>query len=249
MLRNTCGSRLGVEPRAPLGPSAPRTPRTSCSRTLWTPPSVPCGSGRRATPSPTAPRAGGRRGEPSSTRVEGVHHAGNGNFFIGNDLFFLSKGFEGKDAFHNWFFQWAFAATAATIVSGAVAERCSMGAQRTARMRRLDARRGTARQVRWLLGVPHGLRVPRGRVPRGTSSTRVEVAPAQVVHWVWSSDGWRDAASVPRRASRGSCSLRLSAFIHDPIYNVGVVDFAGCGVVHMAPRPASGVSRLLSGRA
>ena len=44
---------------------------------------------------------------------------GHSKRFIGNDLFFLSNGFEGKDTFHSWFFQWAFAATAATIVSGA----------------------------------------------------------------------------------------------------------------------------------
>ena len=41
-----------------------------------------------------------------------------GNAIIGNDLFFLSVGFEGKDGYHSWFFQFAFAATAATIVSG-----------------------------------------------------------------------------------------------------------------------------------
>ena len=36
-----------------------------------------------------------------------------------------------------------------------------------------------------------------------------------VVHWVWSGDGW------------------LSAFTDDPMLGIGVVDFAGGGVVHM----------------
>jgi len=116
-----------------------------------------------------------------------------GNWFIGNDLFFLSNGFEGKDVFHSWFFQFAFAATAATIVSGAVAERCSMAAY--------------AGYSAFLTGFVYPV----------------------VVHWVWSSDGW------------------LSAFVSDPILNVGVVDFAGCGVVHMVGGAAAGVGAYVLG--
>lgn len=47
---------------------------------------------------------------------------GEGNKFIGYNGFALS-GVEG-DQFAFWFFQYVFAATATTIVSGAVAERC-----------------------------------------------------------------------------------------------------------------------------
>lgn len=47
--------------------------------------------------------------------------------FIGNDLFFLSGVTEGS-VLISWFFQFAFAATAATIVAGTIAERCKFEA-------------------------------------------------------------------------------------------------------------------------
>mmetsp|Transcript_13633 Transcript_13633/g.42189 ORF Transcript_13633/g.42189 Transcript_13633/m.42189 type:complete len:475 (-) Transcript_13633:111-1535(-) len=116
-----------------------------------------------------------------------------GNWFIGNDNFFLSNGFEGKDSYAFWFFQFTFAATAATIVSGAVAERCQMAAY------------------------------------AGYSAFLTAFVYPVVVHWVWSSRGW------------------LSAFKSNPILNVGVIDFAGCGVVHMVGGAAAGIGAYVLG--
>ena len=52
---------------------------------------------------------------------------GVGNTFIGGSMFAL-KGFASGGEYIGWFFQFAFAATAATIVAGTVAERCKMAA-------------------------------------------------------------------------------------------------------------------------
>ena len=54
------------------------------------------------------------------------------NPFIGGRHFFGINMIEEDDTegagYASWFFQWSFAATAATIVSGSVAERCKLGA-------------------------------------------------------------------------------------------------------------------------
>lgn len=98
--------------------------------------------------------------------------------FIGNEGFFL-KGFDTAAEYSGWFFQFAFAATAATIVAGTVAERCKMSAYLCYSL--------------MLTGFVYPV----------------------VVYSIWSSSGF------------------LTAFNNDPFRGVGMIDFAGSGVVHM----------------
>eukprot|EP01023_Acetabularia_acetabulum_P051316 TRINITY_DN5658_c0_g1_i2.p1 TRINITY_DN5658_c0_g1~~TRINITY_DN5658_c0_g1_i2.p1 ORF type:complete len:638 (+),score=115.08 TRINITY_DN5658_c0_g1_i2:39-1952(+) len=116
---------------------------------------------------------------------------GNGNdtdpFIGGREYYALSYTHEYKESnevgatiFASWFFQYTFAATAATIVSGAVAERT-----------RFEAYLAYAFLLTaWVYPV--------------------------IVHWVWDSNGWLNFESN-----------KIGYLNH------GMIDFAGCGVVHM----------------
>jgi len=123
-----------------------------------------------------------------------------GNQFLGTRHFFLSDGFSGTDGYHTWFFQFAFAATATTIVSGAVAERCHM------------------------------------RAYAGYSAVLTGLVYPAVAHWVWDKDGWLSTRRQRLSAQRGS-----------PLLRVGVVDFAGSGVVHMVGGAAAFIGARVLG--
>lgn len=108
--------------------------------------------------------------------------ADNKNRFIGSSssLFALSGVTKGTD-YIDFFFQFAFAASAATIVAGTIAERCKMAAY-------------------FCYAI----------------MLCAFVYPV-VVHSIWSNDGFLSAAAA----------------MEDRFQGVGMIDFAGSGVVHM----------------
>jgi Amt family ammonium transporter len=116
--------------------------------------------------------------------------------FIGSSNFLLLGDAEDPSggAWIGWFFQFAFAATAATIVAGTVAERCKMSAYLCYSV--------------FLTGFVYPV----------------------VVHSIWASEGW------------------LTAFhCCDKFQGVGVVDFAGSGVVHMTGGATALVAAVVLG--
>lgn len=95
--------------------------------------------------------------------------------FIGTENFFLI----GMENYSFWMYQYAFAATAATIVAGTLAERCQMTA--------------------YLL----------------YSTFLTAFVYPIIAHAVWSANGWLTPVRV------------------NPLFGVGMIDFAGSGVVHV----------------
>jgi Amt family ammonium transporter len=128
---------------------------------------------------------------------------GVGNDFIGNEGYFLKTGFVDTEEetiaggmYATWLFQFAFAATAATIVSGAVAERVQF----------------TAYLIYAFVLICF-------------------VYPV-VVHWGWAGDGWASAWKDEPA---------------DKFMEVGVIDFAGSGVVHMVGGTAALIGAIIIG--
>jgi Amt family ammonium transporter len=119
---------------------------------------------------------------------------GTGNTFIGGSKFAL-KGFASGGEYIAWFFQFAFAATAATIVAGTVAERCKMAAYLCYSL--------------FLTAFVYPI----------------------VVRSIWSSYGF------------------LTAFKSedDAFLGIGVIDFAGSGVVHMTGGATALIAAIVLG--
>lgn len=117
---------------------------------------------------------------------------GTGSTFIGSSNFAITEMSSGAD-YIGFFFQFAFAATAATIVAGTVAERCKMSAY-----------------------LCYSLFLTAFVYP-------------VVVRSIWSSDGF------------------LTAFRADAFRGIGVIDFAGSGVVHMTGGATALVAAIVLG--
>jgi Amt family ammonium transporter len=114
-----------------------------------------------------------------------------GGSFVGVEAtkFFLN----GYDGYIDFFFQFTFAATAATIVAGTIAERCKMSAYLCYSV--------------FLTAFVYPV----------------------VVHAIWNGDGF------------------ISAFAENLMFGVGMIDFAGSGVVHMTGGITALVAAIILG--
>jgi len=124
---------------------------------------------------------------------------GDGGVFIGSNQFAL--GMLDPNMYATWFFQWAFAATAATIVAGTVAERCKMEAYLCYSV--------------FLTGFVYPV----------------------VTRAVWDTRGWLSAF----------VTVGSGGFQEFPLFGVGMVDFAGSGVVHLTGGTVALVAAIILG--
>ncbi|GMI30131.1 hypothetical protein TeGR_g3232, partial [Tetraparma gracilis] len=124
---------------------------------------------------------------------------GDGGVFIGSNQFAL--GMLDPNMYATWFFQWAFAATAATIVAGTVAERCKMEAYLCYSV--------------FLTGFVYPV----------------------VTRAVWDVRGWLSAF----------VTVGSGGFQDYPLFGVGMVDFAGSGVVHLTGGTVALVAAIILG--
>lgn len=144
-----------------------------------------------------------------------------GNFFLGNDMCSVAGSTCGYEWVH-MFFQFNFAATSSTIVSGAIAERAYVASYLLHSLTFVAIIYpvvGKPPQIPSPRIYPPGPRVQRSNVQgsalwRSRPLTSVPFATA-AVHWEWSSSGW------------------VSPTAPSP-FSGGVIDFAGCGAVHLA---------------
>jgi len=119
---------------------------------------------------------------------------GSGGDFVGTSgEQFLLNGYKRGAEYIDFFFQWTFAATAATIVAGTIAERCKMEAYLC------------------------------------YSFFLTAFVYPVIVHSIWNGDGFLSAANA------------------DPFRGVGMIDFAGSGVVHMTGGATALVAAIVLG--
>lgn len=123
----------------------------------------------------------------------------NNGPFIGSNKFFLAdmKPYGADGLAGSWFFQWAFAATAATIVAGTVAERCKMVAYFL--------------YSAFLTGFVYPI----------------------IVRSIWAPQGWLSAF-----ASSNNFPL---------LFGIGMIDFAGSGVVHLTGGTTALIAAIILG--